>query len=294
MRQQLFSWFLIPILAFAVIACTAPPTATPRPTSPPTPTLPPWPTSPPALTLASLPVPTVANPTPTPSLTIEDTMFLGAVCDDYLAARTKVLQADLSITDFKLALLDEGMPATEIALMESQCSPPTASHGLPIMPENRCEPYNPDDYPYPQSVEDEIISNYGGYIYGPYTQTLFASKQETDIEHIVARSEAHDSGLCAASPERKARFASDYFNLTLASPSVNRHQKRANDVAEWLPEKNQCWYVNRVVDVKKEYGLSVDQAESDAIDIVLSHCISLLPKEMIGPWGESDGNPDRK
>ena len=26
----------------------------------------------------------------------------------------------------------------------------------------------------------------------------FANKSETDIEHMVARSEAHDSGLCAA------------------------------------------------------------------------------------------------
>ena len=182
-------------------------------------------------------------------------------------------------------------PSLTIEDMMLLGSQSTAVHGLPVMPEDRCQPYNPDDYPYPQSVEDEIILNYGGYIYGPYTQTLFDSKQETDIEHIVARSEAHDSGLCAASPERKARLASDYFNLTLASPSVNRHQKRANDVAEWLPEKNQCWYVNRVVDVKKEYGLSVDQAESDAIDIVLAHCNSPLPKEMIGPWGVSDGNP---
>ena len=173
------------------------------------------------------------------------------------------------------------MPAAEIALMESQCSHPTASHGLPIIPEDRCQPYNPDDYPYPQSVEDEIILNYGGYIYGPYTRTLFASKQETDIEHIVARSEAHDSGLCAASPQRKARFASDYFNLTLASRSVNRHQKGAKDVAEWLPAENKCWYVGRVVEVKKEYALSVDQAESDAIERALVGCES---RDMVGPW----------
>ena len=38
----------------------------------------------------------------------------------------------------------------------------------------------------------------GGIIYGPYTGIWFGSTSETDIEHIVARSEAHDSGLCAA------------------------------------------------------------------------------------------------
>ena len=65
----------------------------------------------------------------------------------------------------------------------------------------------------------------GGIIYGPYTGTWFASTSETDIEHIVARSEAHDSGLCAADAATRRRFASDILNLTLASPSVNRSQK---------------------------------------------------------------------
>ena len=32
------------------------------------------------------------------------------------------------------------------------------------------------------------------------TGTWFNDITETDIEHIVARSEAHDSGLCAANP----------------------------------------------------------------------------------------------
>ena len=37
-----------------------------------------------------------------------------------------------------------------------------------------------------------------GKVYGPYSGRCFASRSETDIEHLVARSEAHDSGLCAA------------------------------------------------------------------------------------------------
>ena len=38
-----------------------------------------------------------------------------------------------------------------------------------------------------------------GRIYGPYTGTHFDSRRQTDIEHMVAASEAHDSGLCSAS-----------------------------------------------------------------------------------------------
>lgn len=76
--------------------------------------------------------------------------------------------------------------------------------GVRIEPENRCSHYDSDDYPYPQSVEPRIVSQQGGRIYGPYTGAYFASIRETDIEHIVARSEAHDSGLCGrGSAEKK-------------------------------------------------------------------------------------------
>ena len=73
----------------------------------------------------------------------------------------------------------------------------TSWRGLVVAPEQRCAPYDADDYQYPQSVEDRIVAELGG-VYGPYTGQWFANKSETDIEHMVARSEAHDSGLCAA------------------------------------------------------------------------------------------------
>ena len=68
-------------------------------------------------------------------------------------------------------------------------------------------PYDRADYRYPQSVEAEIVASMGGRVYGPYTGRFFLSVKETDIEHIVAVSEAHDSGLCAAGPAERRRFA---------------------------------------------------------------------------------------
>ena len=106
--------------------------------------------------------------------------------------------------------------------------------GLTVAPEHRCAPYDKKrDYPYPQSVEHDIVRELGA-VYGPYTGTCFASTTETDIEHIVAASEAHDSGLCARDAETRARFAADLRNLTLASPRVNRHEKSARDASEWV------------------------------------------------------------
>lgn len=144
-----------------------------------------------------------------------------------------------------------------------------------VAPENRCSPYDSDDYPYSQSIEEHIVADMGGIIYGPYTGTYFSSTSETDIEHIVARSEAHDSGLCAADAATRRRFAGDLLNLTLASPSVNRHQKSAHDGADWLPDLNRCWYADRIIRVRQAYGLTIDQREADALESVLSGCSSL-------------------
>lgn len=142
--------------------------------------------------------------------------------------------------------------------------------GLVVAPEYRCAPYDRGDYRYPQSVEDAVIAKLGDVL-GPYTCTVFRSKRETEIEHMVALSEAHDSGLCAADRETKRRFAREIGNLTLAGPRVNR-SKGARDAADWLPEANRCWFAGRVVDVRRAYELTVDRREADALEAILSGC----------------------
>ena len=146
--------------------------------------------------------------------------------------------------------------------------------GLVVAPEHRCSPYDKKrDYPYPQSVEEDIVHELGS-VYGPYTGTCFRSTAETDIEHVVAASEAHDSGLCAADRATRARFARDLRNLTLASPAVNRFQKSGKDAGQWLPERNRCWFAAKVLEVKRAYRLTVDRAEAQALERVLSKCPS--------------------
>ena len=82
----------------------------------------------------------------------------------------------------------------------------------------------------------------GGRVYGRYTGRHFRSTRETDIEHIVATSEAHDSELCAADVVTEQRFAPDLANLTLVGPLMDRHQKSEKDADEWLPRMNGCWF----------------------------------------------------
>ena len=91
---------------------------------------------------------------------------------------------------------------------------------------------------------------------------------------MVATSEAHDSGLCAADVGTRRRFASGLLNLTLAAPAVNRRQKSGMDAGEWLPRLIRCWFADRVVAVKRKYRLTVDAREARALEGVLSRCAS--------------------
>ena len=105
-----------------------------------------------------------------------------------------------------------------------------------------------------------------------YTGIMFNNLKESDIEHIVSLSEAHDSGMCGASKAEMKLFARDLINLTLSTPKVNRFEKGAKDAADWLPEINRCWFARTVVEVKTKYGLTVDYRERDALQSVLSDC----------------------
>ena len=180
-----------------------------------------------------------------------------------------------------------------LAALGTVSSPPTHAqvsswNGLVVAPEVRCSPYDSDDYGYAQSVEDRIIRSLGG-IYGPYSGRWFRSKRETDIEHIVARSEAHDSGLCHADARTRRRFSQDLRNLTLAAPAMNRNQKRDHDAADWLPPLNQCWFAGRVIDVKRAYELTIDTRERDALAQTLTTCRDTTIK--IRPRGEIAAPP---
>ena len=145
--------------------------------------------------------------------------------------------------------------------------------GIHIAPEVRITPLERRDYAYPQSIELSIIARQGG-IFSPYTLRFLPDMGETDIEHIVAVSEAHESGLSSRSDSERKAFGQDLDNLTLAEPHLNRHQKAGKDPSEWLPENNQCWYVAKYIEIKKKYGLTMDAAEAAAVFKVYESCES--------------------
>ena len=143
--------------------------------------------------------------------------------------------------------------------------------GIALAPESRCSPYDSADYSYPQSLELEVATRQGG-LYSPYTGEWFENPTKSDIEHVVARSEAHDSGMCSRSPAARQRFAEDVENLTLADPTLNRNEKRGRDAAEWQPARNRCWFAATVIHVRRKYDLTIDPREAEALDRLLAEC----------------------
>ena len=97
--------------------------------------------------------------------------------------------------------------------------------------------------------------------------------KDVEVEHVVALSEAHESGACGWSRDRQRMFARDVLNLTLALPEVNG-RKGTQDLGDgWMPHYNRCWYAATVVRVKAHYGLAMDPREHAEASRVIESCL---------------------
>ena len=110
-----------------------------------------------------------------------------------------------------------------------------------------------------------------GKVYTPYSCIAFdittSGTAATDIEHMVALAEAHDSGI---DDDRRRDIASDLDNLTIADPTVNRSQKGDRDAAEWMPARHGAWFAERVIQVKLGIRVERRSAERDALEALFA------------------------
>ena len=93
------------------------------------------------------------------------------------------------------------------------------------------------------------------------------------IDHIVALSDAWQTGAQQWTLPKREAFANDPANLLAVDGSLNQ-EKGAGDAATWLPPNTgyRCVYVLRQVRVKAAYGLWVTRAERDAMERELGRC----------------------
>lgn len=114
----------------------------------------------------------------------------------------------------------------------------------------------------------------GGRWYSYYDGVSWTDKSDIDIDHMVPLAEAWDSGAGdwdAATRRAYANDLGDYRTLVGVTDSVNQ-SKSDQDIAEWLPEQQQCRYLREFVAVKHRWQLSVDSAEKAAMEELARTC----------------------
>jgi len=119
----------------------------------------------------------------------------------------------------------------------------------------------------------------------PFTRGRDTS-DDVQIDHVVALSNAWQTGAQQLDPATRELFGNDPLNLMATEGAVNQ-AKGDGDAATWLPPARdfRCAYVARQVAVKAKYTLWVTAAERDAIARVLSGCDGepLPPDSGVGP-----------
>lgn len=118
-----------------------------------------------------------------------------------------------------------------------------------------------------------------GTLADPYTGTTIAfergetTSDDVQIDHVVALSNAWQTGAQSLGFEQRVEFSNDPLNLLAVSGPANE-QKSDGDAATWLPANKpfRCQYVSRQIAVKKKYQLWVTAAERAAMQRVLDSC----------------------
>ena len=103
--------------------------------------------------------------------------------------------------------------------------------------------------------------------------TFSSTKSTIDIDHVVALSNAWQTGAAYFDKTKRQQIANDPLNLLAVDFSLNR-KKGDGDAATWLPplKSYRCDYVARQIAVKAKYGLWVTQPEKNAIVKLLEKC----------------------
>ena len=124
-----------------------------------------------------------------------------------------------------------------------------------------------------------------GILNDPYTGKIINfirgkdTSEQVQIDHVVALSDAWQSGAQEISAQERLQLANDPENLLAVDGPANQ-QKSDSDAATWLPANAsfRCPYVARQIRVKAKYHLWVKPAEKKAMINVLTPCTGAAAK----------------
>jgi hypothetical protein len=99
------------------------------------------------------------------------------------------------------------------------------------------------------------------------------SSMEVQIDHLVALSNAWQTGAFKLSIAQRTALANDPLNLFAVKGRLNS-QKGDGDAATWLPPMKsfRCAYVAQQIAVKAKYSLWVVAPEKAAMQAILAQC----------------------
>ncbi len=128
-------------------------------------------------------------------------------------------------------------------------------------------------------LADDNCTVLSGILDDPYTgKTIHflrgkTTSGEIQIDHVIALSNAWQTGAQQISVDQRLHFANDSLNLLAVDGPANQ-KKGDSDAASWLPSNKsyRCQYVARQIAVKRKYNLWVTAAEKVAMKRVLNGC----------------------
>ena len=129
------------------------------------------------------------------------------------------------------------------------------------------------------TLDDDNCTVIAGNFVDPYSGQEFDFTQKSEIssgvqiDHVVALSNAWQTGAQNLSDDERYDLATDPLNLVAAESEANQ-DKSDGDASEWLPPNRafRCEYVARQIAVKYKYHLWVTEPEHAAMITVLTDC----------------------
>ena len=117
-----------------------------------------------------------------------------------------------------------------------------------------------------------------GVWYDPFTDRTFTDPADLQVDHVVALGDAWASGAWAWSDARRKAFSNDLANLNAIYGPENQ-SKSDKGPARYSPsnQAQTCAYLVQYGSVKVAWGLTVSQADYDAISDGLSGCDDIAP-----------------
>ena len=113
------------------------------------------------------------------------------------------------------------------------------------------------------------------------------SSMDVQIDHVVALSNAWQTGAFKLDYDKRIALANDPMNLLAVKGRLNS-QKGDGDAATWLPPRKdiRCAYVAQQIVVKAKYKLWVTSAEKAAMVALLDRCPGFkAPTNQLGVSG---------